>query len=263
LLHNVIQIIKDTFMKEIQSLSRGLKILDLFAETEGSLGITELSRRLELDKSTVSRLVQTLVQNEYAQPDPGTPRYMLGKKITRHSWQLLNRMPIRDQAKPFLHRLMTETGECAHTAVYSQKQALVIDDVEAPASLRVVGGIGRLIPLHCTAVGKCLLAFSGIPIPPELPTRTRHTISSSDVLLNHLAEIRQLGYSLDNEENDYGVRCIAAPVYDQTGHAIACIGISGPTVRMTDDRLDELAQRVVVTGRELSTQLQQSGRSGV
>jgi DNA-binding IclR family transcriptional regulator len=249
-------------MKEIQSLARGLKILDLFAETESSLSITELSRRLDLDKSTVSRLVQTLVQNEYAQPDPGTPRYMLGKKISRLSWQLLNRIPIRDQAKPFLYRLMTETGECAHTAVYSQKQALVIDDVEAPASLRVVGGIGRLIPLHCTAVGKCLLAFSGIPLPAEMPVRTRYTISTAERLMEHLSEIRQLGYALDDEENDYGVRCIAAPVYDHTRHAIACIGISGPTVRMIDDRLDELVHRVVVMGQELSIHLQQLGKAG-
>lgn len=249
-------------MTEIQSLARGLRILDQFVEANGSLSITELSRMLELDKSTVSRLVQTLVQHEYAQPDPGTRRYMLGKKITRMSWQLLNRMPIRDQAKPFLVSLMQATGECAHTAVYSQKQALVIDDVEASASLRVVGGIGRLIPLHCTAVGKCLLAFSNVPMPLEMPQRTHRTLTTVERLTAHLEDIRQLGYSLDDEENDYGVRCIAAPVYDPTGSAIACIGISGPTVRMTDDRLDTLTAQVMAAARALSAQLQ-AARSDV
>lgn len=243
-------------MTEIQSLARGLKLLDLLIETDGGISIGELSRQLELDKSTVSRLVQTLVQYEYAQPEPGTRRYMLGKKITRIRWQLLDQQPIRDQARPFLYSLMTSTGECAHTAVYSQKRALVIDDIESPSSLRVVGGIGRLIPLHCTAVGKCLLAFSGIPLPTELPARTRHTITSLERLTEHLKEIRELGYALDDEENDYGVRCIAAPVYDHTRHAIACIGISGPTVRMTDDRLENLAHRVVNAALDFSTQLQ-------
>lgn len=243
-------------MTEIQSLARGLKILDRFVEANGSLSITELAQQLELDKSTVSRLVQTLVQHEYAQPDPGTRRYMLGKKITHMSWQLLNRMPIRDQAKPFLVNLMQSTGECAHTAVYSQKQALVIDDVEASASLRVVGGIGRLIPLHCTAVGKCLLAFSGVPMPLDMPRRTQRTLTTAADLLAHLEDIRRLGYSLDDEENDYGVRCIAAPVYDPSGQAIACIGISGPTVRMTDDRLNTLAAQVMTAARDLSAQLQ-------
>lgn len=243
-------------MPEIQSLARGLKILDKLVEVERSLSITELSQALELDKSIVSRLVQTLVNYEYAQRDPGTRRYMLGKKITRMSWQLLNQMPIRDRAKPFLYSLMHATGECAHTAVYSEKQALVIDDVEASASLRVVGGIGRLIPLHCTAVGKCLLAFSNIPLPSELPARTHNTLTSIDRLLAHLDEIRQAGYALDDEENDYGVRCMAAPVYDHTRQAIACIGISGPTVRMTDDRLDALAAEVIAAAHSLSTQLQ-------
>ncbi len=250
-------------MSETQSLGRGLKILNLFLETDSNLGITELSRQLNLDKSTISRLVQTLVQYDYVQPDPGTRRYVLGKKITQMSWQLLNRVPIRDQAKPFLYRLMNETGECAHTAVYSQKQALVIDDVEAPASLRVVGGIGRLIPLHCTAVGKCLLAFSGVPLPSELPARTHNTYTDIDKLLDHLAHIRQLGYALDDEENDYGVRCIAAPIYDHNKNAFASIGISGPTVRMTDDRLEALAQQVMLAGQELSHQLSIKNKNGV
>lgn len=249
-------------MSEIQSLARGLKILDSLVAADGSLSITELSQQMGLDKSTVSRLMQTLVQYEYAQPDPGTRRYVLGKKVTRVSWQLLNRVPIRDHARPFLYSLMHETGECAHTAVYSQKQALVIDDVEAPSSLRVVGGIGRLIPLHCTAVGKCLLAFSGVPLPADMPARTRHTITTPDRLLTHLEEIRALGYALDDEENDYGVRCIAAPVYDHTRHAIACIGISGPTVRMIDERLDELAEQVATAAHALSAALQTPEKSG-
>lgn len=243
-------------MTEIQSLARGLKILDELVAADGSKSVTELSQVLDLDKSTVSRLVQTLVQYDYVQPEPGSRRYMLGKKITRIRWQLLNQQPIRDQARPFLYSLMNKSGECAHTAVYSQKQALVIDDVESASSLRVVGGVGRLIPLHCTAVGKCLLAFSGIPLPDEMPARTRRTITAVDHLMEHLNEIRGLGYALDDEENDYGVRCIAAPVYDHTQHAIACIGISGPTVRMTDDRLNYLAHEVVNAAVEFSRQLQ-------
>ena len=106
---------------EIQSLARGLKILDELVEADGSKSVTELSQVLDLDKSTVSRLVQTLVQYEYVQHEPGSRRYMLGKKITRIRWQLLNQQPIRDQARPFLYNLMNTSGECAHTAVYSQK----------------------------------------------------------------------------------------------------------------------------------------------
>jgi DNA-binding IclR family transcriptional regulator len=249
-------------LAEIQSLGRGLKILDQLLESGGSMSITELSRQLDLDKSTVSRLMQTLVLHDYAQPDYGGRGYMLGKKFTRMSWQLLNQMPIRDQAKPFLFGLMHVTGECAHTAVYSEQQALVIDDVEAPASLRVVGGIGRLIPLHCTAVGKCLLAFAGVPLPTHRPARTPRTITSLGRMLDHLEEIRALGYALDDEENDAGVRCIAAPICDRTQQTIACIGISGPTVRMTNERLPLLTSQVMAAARDLSTQLQMAGKRG-
>jgi DNA-binding IclR family transcriptional regulator len=242
-------------MTEMQSLARGLKILDLIANAERALGVTEMAGVLELDKSSVSRLVKTLVKYEYLQPDTGSRGYVLGKRIRQVSWHLLNRMPVREKAKPYLYRLVEQTGECAHTAVYSEGKALMVDDVQAEASLRVVGGIGRLIPLHCTAVGKALLAFSDLPVPPRLELETARTITDSDALLAHLAQIRAQGFALDDEEHQEGVRCIAAPVYDYMGITIAAIGISGPTVRVTDSRILELAAMVKAAARELSADL--------
>jgi DNA-binding IclR family transcriptional regulator len=134
----------------------------------------------------------------------------------------------------------------------------MIDDVEAEASLRVVGGIGRLIPLHCTAVGKALLAFSDLPFPEYLERETARTITDHEALACHLEHIRAAGYALDNEEHQEGVRCMAAPVYDYMGTLIAAIGISGPTVRMTDRRIPELAEMVMQAARELSTDLRQA-----
>lgn len=242
-------------MSEIQSLARGLKILNMFAESEQSIGITELAHELGIDKSSTSRLVKTLVNYEYVQPEKGSRRYILGKRINSMSWQVLNRMPIRDRAKPFLIDLMNESGECSHTAVYSQGKILVIDDIEAKASLRVVGGVGRRIPTYCTALGKCLLAFSDIPFPKELPAHTRYTITDPDKLHANLEVVYHKGYALDDEENEYGVRCIAAPVYDYSGEAIATIGISGPTVRVTPDRVATLAKMVMQAGEALSQEL--------
>ncbi|HVO69393.1 MAG TPA: IclR family transcriptional regulator C-terminal domain-containing protein, partial [Aggregatilineaceae bacterium] len=125
----------------------------------------------------------------------------------------------------------------------------------AEASLRVVGGIGRKIPLHSTAVGKALLAFSDLPVPAHLESETSRTITDLARLLEHLEHVRAQGYALDDEEHHEGVRCIAAPVYDYMGSAIATIGISGPTVRVTDDRIPELAQQVLAAARELSNDL--------
>jgi IclR family KDG regulon transcriptional repressor len=242
-------------MTEMQSLARGLKILDLIANADHALSITEMANILDYDKSSVSRLVKTLVKYEYVQPDTGSRGYALGKRIRQISWHLLNRMPIREKAKPYLYRLVEQTGECAHTAVYSEGKALMIDDVQAEASLRVVGGIGRMIPLHCTAVGKALLAFSDLPIPAYLEAETTRTITDHETLERHLEQIRASGYALDDEEHQEGVRCLAAPVYDYMGIMIATIGISGPTVRVTDRRIPELGRMVIDAARELSDDL--------
>lgn len=242
-------------MSEIQSLARGLHILDRIAKTDRSVSITELADELGIDKSSASRLVKTLVNYGYLQQESGSRRYTIGKRLYQLSLQLLNDMPIREKARPYLYRLVNQTGECAHTAVHSGGKALVIDDVETDTTLRVVGGVGRMIPLHCTAVGKGLLAFSDIPLPEELISRTQHTITDADDLRDHLAEIRALGYALDDEENDLGIRCMAAPVYNMVGMVIATIGISGPTVRISDSRLPHLAAQVMQAAAELSAEL--------
>jgi IclR family KDG regulon transcriptional repressor len=242
-------------MSEMQTLARGLQILDLIADADRALGVTEIARLLHLDKSSVSRLVKTLVNYDYVQPDTASRGYILGKRVRQISWHYLNRMPVREKAKPYLYRLVEQTGECAHTAVYSSGKALMIDDVEAEASLRVVGGIGRLIPLHCTAVGKALLAFSDLPLPVSLGRETARTITDHAAFCAHLDDIRAQGYALDDEEHQEGVRCMAAPVYDYMGAAVAAIGISGPTVRVTDDRLADLAEAVIAAASELSDDL--------
>lgn len=248
-------------MTEMQTLARGLQILDLIASSDRAMSITEISKLLNLDKSSVSRSVKTLVNYDYVQPDLHSRGYVLGRRIRQISWHYLNRIPVREKAKPYLYRLVAQTGECAHTAVYSEGRALMIDDVEAEASLRVVGGIGRLIPLHCTAVGKALLAFSDLPLPPFLEAETARTITDHNALTIHLEQIRMRGVALDDEEHQEGVRCLAAPVYDYMGTVIAAIGISGPTVRVTDDRLPELFQRVKEAAQELSADLCHAARA--
>ncbi len=244
-------------MGEIQALTRGLKILDHLtalarSPERSAASITELAQLLEVNKSSASRLVRTLAVHGYLQPDPASRGYLLGPKM-RPQGAVPGQAALRELARPFLYLLMKRSGECAHTAVSAQGQALIIDDVESAASLRVAGGVGRLNPLHCTAVGKCLLAFSEAALPEFLPRRTDRTITDPDTLLRHLEATRRQGYAFDDIENEEGVRCLAAPVYDQSGRAVACIGISGPTVRLTDARIFELAELLLEASRELSS----------
>lgn len=242
-------------MSEIQSLARGLKILDILAMAENSVGITELAQQLDMDKSSVSRLMQTLASYGFAEQDSSTRRYHLGPRILTLSQLMLKKMPLRDQVRPFLSRLVDQTGECAHLGILAQGQVLYVDQVESPATLRVNTGIGTLAPLHCTALGKVLLAFGNAPVPDTLSTFTTRTIIDHESLRVHLDQTRRQDYAVDDEEFSYGVRCVAVPVYDYAGKVIGAIGISGPAGRMSLERIPQLATMVREIGESLSNRL--------
>lgn len=250
-------------------LERGLKILDLLIELEGDpvrrtkgLSVQQAALELGVHKSTVSRLVQTLVAAGYAVPNPGSRRgYRLGPAVQTHQPLTADQRRLGDLAHPFLLRLVEQTGECAHTAVPAGTSALVIEDAETDQALRVVAGKGRRIPLHCTSAGKCILAFGLAQSPPNLPARTPRTVTDRRVLEAHLAEIARLGYALDDEENHPGVRCISAPVFDgPKGTPIGCVGIDGPSIRMTDAALEDLARKVMAVAGDLSIEFGRTGR---
>jgi IclR family acetate operon transcriptional repressor len=242
-------------MTEIQSLARGLAILEKLAEAQDGLGITELAEEFGVDKGSISRLLQTLANYGFAEKDPTTRRYYLGPRIVRLSRTMLNRMPLRDTARPFLNQLVELTGECAHLAIVAQGQALYIDQAEATSALRVTTGIGTLAPLYCTALGKVLLAFGNAPEPATLSAYTVRTITDPNLLRLHLEQVRSQGYAIDDEEFELGVRCIAVPIYDYRDKCVAAFGISGPTSRITLDVLGPTARTVQEVGRALSSRL--------
>ena len=242
-------------MGEIQSLARGLKILQLMADATDGIGVTELADQLGVDKGTASRMIQTLKNYGFVEQAPDGRRYQLGPVLVQLSRSVINRMPLRDTAKPYLRTLVDITGECAHLAIYAQEKALYIDQVESEATLRVNAEIGQMAPLHCTALGKVLLAFGDHPLPEELEMRTAATIITPGKLEIELDKVRGQGYAIDNEEYDLGVRCIAVPVYDIRSKIVGAIGVSGPAARMSMDRIDKLAEQVIHVGRELSNRL--------
>jgi len=242
-------------MTEIQSLARGLKILELLSQAQDGISITELADQLLVDKASASRLVSTLARYGYAEKDQVTRRYHLGPQVVGLSRSVLTRLPLREAAKPYLRQLMERTGECAHLAVPAQEKVLYIDQVESPATLRVNAQVGTMNPLHCTALGKALLAFGEVKLPETLARRTPQTIRSKRALQQQLEVIRKTGYAVDDEEFDIGVRCIAVPVFDFRNKVIGSIGISGPASRITPERLSALAAVVVEIGKALSERM--------
>ncbi len=242
-------------MSEIQSLARGLKILDMLGQAEDGIGITEVAEKLGIDKGSASRLLSTLAHYGYAEKDADTRRYHLGPMVVNLSRIMLQRYPLRETAKPFLRQLMEKTGECAHLAVAAQGKVLYIDQVESPATLRVNAQVGKIAPMHCTALGKALLAFGNCEIQEPLEIFTARTITDPALLRLHLEQTRKQGYAVDDEEYDYGVRCIAVPVFDFREKVVGSIGISGPAARMSLEKLPALAKSVIEIGQSLSDRM--------
>ena len=245
----------------IQAIERAVSILNAFSPEDPELGVTELAERLGLHKSTVHRFMVNLDAAGLVERNPRSGRYRLGLRIFELGGLVMQQMNLWDEALPFLEGLVHDTGETGHLAVLDGGEAIYIERVEARRALRVPSAIGRGYPAHATNLGKVLLA----DLPPErvaaivaergLAAYTPQTITDLGRLEAELERIRALGYAVDNEEYDEGLRCIGAPVRDHSGHVVAALGIGGPVTRITPDRVDALAGLVMTAARGLSRRL--------
>ncbi len=245
----------------VQSIARALSLLEALGDSRGEVGIAELSKRVDLHVSTTHRILATLVARGYARQNPETGRYALGAKALHLAESYLGQMDLRLVARPFLERLSEETGETANLVILDGQEALYLDKVESPQSLRIFSRIGRRAPLHCTAVGKVLLAGGSKAEVDALLGRgpferlTRNTITSVSQLRRELEKVQGERFALDREECEDGACCIAVPVRNVKGETVAALGISGPAVRMHVRRIQELVPVVIRTGRQISEQL--------
>lgn len=242
-------------LAEVQTLARGLRILELLAEYDDGLTSTELTELLSVDKGTMSRLMNTLANYRFVERDEQTRRYFLGTYIQELGRKAGQHASLRDLTQSYLETLATQTHENAHVAVYSSPHALTIADVPSTEPLRVVSEVGRRVPLHCSATGKCLLAFMEMPIPDELPRYTDKTITDAKSLIRHLQDIREVGYAIDAEELTLGVYGIAVPLRNREGRTIAVLGLSGPSVRLTSETIPSLIEKLLKTSQEISSEL--------
>jgi DNA-binding IclR family transcriptional regulator len=249
--------------REIQSLARGLDILGILADAGRPLGVTEVASIVGVDKSSAYRLLSTLAGRGFVEQNDENRRYSLGLRIVELSRGSLDRLELRTVARPYLKQLRDRVGESAHLAMMAEGHVVYIDTEASGASLNVHTEIGRIAPAHCTAIGKVMMAFAS---PDELErianqnglTRyTQRTITTLQELKPHLEIVRGRGYAVDDEEFEYGVRCVAAPVRDHRDKVIASVGISGPSIRVPLERIAAIGQIVSETGNEISHSLGQ------
>jgi IclR family acetate operon transcriptional repressor len=253
---------------KVQSVDRTLDVLESLASRRGATGISELSQLVGLHVSTVHRLLATLVDRGYVRQDPDSSRYHLGSRIFTLASAADVHLDLRLVARPYLERLMRNSGETANLVTMSEREVVYLDQVASLHLVKMFTAPGMRAPLYCTGTGKVMLAFKGSEVTEPVlaaPMRryTSRTIVTRAGLEAELAMIRKNGYCLDNEEMEDGVRCLAVPIFDRRNDCIGAMSVSGPTTRMTLERVEKLSITARAIAGELSRQLgYESGAAG-
>lgn len=244
-----------------QVVDRVMDILELLPRLGPELGVSEISRALGLKKATTHRLLAALRRRGVVTQDPVSRRYRLGMKLWELGAVATSQVDWVDRVKPHLEHLTRVAGETTHLAVLSDGQVLYVDKVESSRSLRMPSQVGRRLPVHCTGIGKALIAFlpdevlRGLVLRRGLPRFTTSTITDLDALERELAEIRRRGYAIDHEEIEEGLVCIGAPVRDHTTHVVAAVSIAGPASRLRPPSIEGSAGHVVEAANAISVAL--------
>jgi DNA-binding IclR family transcriptional regulator len=244
----------------VQSIERAAAILRSFSEAEPELGVTELSQRLGLHKSTISRIVATLQHEGLVGQNPDTGRYRLGVGLVSLAGVALGRIDVRGAAQPYLDELVHETQETVTVDIMSDSVCLIVEQKESPQPVRYVSWIGRRFPLHCTASGKLFLAALATAERLQLLTfplhkYTANTITSFEALEIALAAVAVDGFATTIEEYELGFGAISAPILDHAGHMVAALAISAPAFRLSKARFTEFLPSLRHTARVISAEL--------
>ena len=249
-------------MAQVQSVGRALEILNILTQYSHGVGVTELSNRLDVAKSTTHRLLHTLMKYNFVSQDPVTENYKLGTQILYISNFILENLNIRDIAKARIEALSRVTNETVHLCIHENGEVVYVDKVESNQTIRMHSRIGKRGLMHCTAVGKSILAYLDdneviqILLSKGMEAHTPNTITDAEQMKKELEIIRKNGYALDNIENEAGIRCIGAPIFDHYQKPIAAISISGPESRITLERIEnELIELITSTAYQISRQL--------
>lgn len=244
-------------VREMQTLNKALDLLELFLKQD-EIGIARLAELSNSNISTAHRFTSTLVKRGYLGQEHKRGKYSLGLKLLELSNVLENKLTIRTIALPFLGKLNKAVGETINLAVLDSNEVVFIEHIESSQNLRTTSKVGSRLPLYNTAVGKVLLAgmtdegVEGFLNSKCLTKYTENTITDSNRLKREIQIARREGVALDNAECLVGVRCIGSPIKDSTGKVVAAVSVSGPSVRLSNERVEEIKLLVESHGLEIS-----------
>jgi DNA-binding IclR family transcriptional regulator len=245
----------------IQSVERAADILELFLAGESELSVKDISERLGLSKSTVHGLIKTLEHRGYLQQNPDDLKYKLGLKLFELGSFIADQLDIAQIARPFIKELVDELKETVHLVVRQQDELVYVEKEEGPQTLRISSHVGKRAPIHCTGVGKAILAYQDekeidrILSTIQLQAFTEYTITDKEEIKKQLKTIRENGYSIEDEEIELGLTCVGAPIFDHNGNVSASLSCATPKMRLTDERLPEVIAGVKRAAAKISRYL--------
>lgn len=247
--------------KHVQTLERSLDVLECLAQGNKHLGVTEIGKRINLHKSTVHRILQTLHYRGYVQKENDNDRYYLGLKIVELGSRFLNDLEIRKVAGPLLADAAEKLDEAVHLVMCDAGDVVYLDTKGSSQVISMNSKVGRRAPMHCTAAGKAMLAFlpedevKNILRAKGLARLTEKTITDTEELFRELNMVRENKIAFDNEENEVGIICLGAPLFDLSGKIAGAVSVSGPANRIMAKGMEKIGEVLKKVGEDISTRL--------
>lgn len=245
----------------VQSVERSLSILEVLSEFENGLGITEISNKVDLHKSTVHRLLATLISKGYVKQNQENNNYILTMKLFELGNKKVEKMNILNVSRSYLQNLVNETNEVVHLVIREGHEIIYISKVESQNTIRMHSKIGSRKPAYCTAVGKAMLAYldeaevKKIWDNSKIEKITEHTVTDFQEFMKILKTIKQRGYAEEEQENEIGIRCVAATIFDYKGEVCGAISISGSILSYTESKKEKFSNLIMEYASKISREL--------
>ena len=224
----------------VKSLAKALSVLECFSVEQPELGISEISRRLGLQKSTVYNILSTFQKCGYIVQNPDNSKYALGLKVLHLGYIVSSHHGLRDIFLPYLNRIARVTRETCYFGILDDLEVLYIEAAYPTTQQQTRNILGERAPLYCTGLGKAMLAYLpeekiGQVLSAPMRQFTGYTLNDPAALRASLEEVRARGYAVDNMEHEFGIRCVAVPVFNTAGQVYAAVSVSGPSPRFDPD----------------------------
>lgn len=249
----------------IRVLAKALDLLHVLAQSETDLPLAELSRELGLPKSSVFRYLATLEERGYVQRSSTTDGYRLGLKLFELGSRVAAQFNVREEALPQMRYLLETFRETVNLGILHDGEVIYLEILESTRAIRMAAQPGQRDLTHCTALGKAMLAY--LPAPEVeailarhgMPALTAQTVTTVDALTAELDRVRRVGYAEDVGENESGVRCVGAPVFNHQGAVVAALSVSGPASRLSTTEVEAIGKELVRVTGAISRRLGYSG----